>query len=298
VPLAASSLAAAFGGYADGESDNLLAFERSIAPLHFVTVMAGEPANAAEADSAIWSGFSKGAVGTIYGPPWTPATIGNRVFVLQWPGSWAGQNLAQALTDPSQITAINTAAGYLREAGLGKGQLIIRPMHEFEENWYPWSLKSSPANTPANYVAEYRRIAAAWQAAAGDMIDGFEWCGSVQVDGSQRLAAYPGDDIVKYVGPDLYLAGSPISSWIGDVRWWGDFAVAHHKGLAISEFGAQSGGNAGMGDDVASFDTLMNTLATYPLHHINYFNSTQGGDHLLNDFPNIKADLKRRLGAT
>lgn len=87
--------------------------------------------------------------------------------------------------------------------------LFIRLMWEMngDPGWFPWS-ESVNGNSAGQYVTAWRRIVTRCRAAGATNITWF-WCPNTLYPGSQDLAElYPGDDVVDWVGCDLYNWGT------------------------------------------------------------------------------------------
>jgi hypothetical protein len=82
----------------------------------------------------------------------------------------------------------------------------IRPLHEFNGDWYPWSL-SYNGKSPDIYVSCYRRIVKILTNAGGNQLK-FVWCPNAidlpAVAWNVSWKAYPGDDVVDFLGVDVY----------------------------------------------------------------------------------------------
>ncbi len=117
---------------------------------------------------------------------------------------------------------------------LGHGSAILRLGPEFNGSWFPWTM-----NVPgggARYAAYWRQIVATMRAVPGASFS-FDWCanaGSSWVAGGTKQIeaadAWPGDDVVDYVGMDVY-----DQSWSPDradptARW--DEFVNQKNGMA------------------------------------------------------------------
>ncbi|NTU71467.1 MAG: hypothetical protein HGB10_06575 [Coriobacteriia bacterium] len=97
------------------------------------------------------------------------------------------------------------------------GEVWIRPLHEMNGNWYPWS-GTTNGNTPAQVVAAWQHIHDVFAARGADNVK-FVWC--VNNDSVPNTTAngidkyYPGDAYVDYVSIDAYNWGvsASWSSW-------------------------------------------------------------------------------------
>ena len=94
--------------------------------------------------------------------------------------------------------------------------IIIRLMHEFEGDWYPWSLTHNNQD-PALYIAAFRRFVNICREKGALKVQ-WMWC--VNSDPSPYTAynwiipAYPGDEYVDFVATDIYNHPDPgIPDW-------------------------------------------------------------------------------------
>ena len=98
--------------------------------------------------------------------------------------------------------------------------VIIRFMHEFEGNWYPWSL-SENNHDPELYKSAYRRVVDRFRARGATKVK-WMWC--VNSDYFPYLSwnwivpAYPGDNYVDIVATDIYNNHYPPA-----LPWWRSF---------------------------------------------------------------------------
>ena len=80
--------------------------------------------------------------------------------------------------------------------------ILLRFAHEMNGDWYPWSVGKDPAQRPEDYVAAWRRIHALFQERRADNVR-FVW--SPNFEPVDNLASYyPGDDVVDWIGLDVY----------------------------------------------------------------------------------------------
>jgi hypothetical protein len=84
--------------------------------------------------------------------------------------------------------------------------IIMRIFHEFEGDWYPWSLKENN-HDPNEYISAFRHVVDRFRAKGADKVL-WMWC--VNADPKPYVAynwiisAYPGDDYVNIVATDVY----------------------------------------------------------------------------------------------
>jgi hypothetical protein len=99
---------------------------------------------------------------------------------------------------------------YIYEYGLKLAEfndtIIIRLMHEFEGNWYPWSIVEN-GKDPEIFIQAYRKMVDIVRSAGASKVK-WMWCLNSLPAPSRRfnwvVAAYPGDDYVDIVATDIY----------------------------------------------------------------------------------------------
>jgi hypothetical protein len=173
-----------------------------------------------------------------------------------------------------QTLARNLAAAGLRD-------VIVRPGWEFNGDWYSWSA----AGHEADYVGCFRRIVTAMRTVDPTRFS-FDWNPTLGRNAMPAEKAYPGDAYVDYVGVDAYDA-SPVfvhshdkdataKAWQqiarGDhgLMFWSRFAAAHHKPMAVPEWGVVGGAQGQGGGDDPSYIDHMFKFMTDPDHHVAY----------------------------
>lgn len=211
---------------------------------------------------------------------------------------------------------------------------VIRLGHEFNGNWYPWWVSgtaSGSSNNAAYYAAYYHQIVTAmrsttlngtsaanlkfdWNAAGGYWTS---WSGT---------AAYPGSDVVDFIGCDLYdqcTSGTtcypyqsnvypypPDASWRQTNAWtilsanynngltvWKNIAASYGKPMTIPEWGVTNrpSGPAGGLDDPAFIQRMYNFIQD-PANNVyfhSYFNASGGnsGTSQLTSYPGFPATI-------
>ena len=144
--------------------------------------------------------------------------------------------------------------GYFRAfarsmAHAGLGELIVRPGWEANGDWFPWAI----GDKVEAYKGCFRHVATLFR----NLVPGvkIEWAMDKHGRLQPAIQAYPGDAYVDYVGVSYYdryppnrteaewnaqvnntLAGSPYG-----IGAWLQFARAHGKRLAVSEWGISKG---------------------------------------------------------
>jgi hypothetical protein len=130
-------------------------------------------------------------------------------------------------------------------------EIIIRPANEFNGNWFLYSV---PAGQEATFVQAWKNYVDVFRSVGINVK--FEWNISIGADyGVNLAAAYPGDSYVDYIGGDFYYIAKyygqdPIKAWNtllnhkAGLQWLENFAAAHGKQTAYSEWGVDTN-NAG-----------------------------------------------------
>lgn len=84
--------------------------------------------------------------------------------------------------------------------------VIIRIFHEFEGNWYSWSLTENYGD-PAIYISAWRHVVDRFRARGVSNVQ-WMWCVNAEpnpyVDYNWIVSAYPGDSYVDIVATDIY----------------------------------------------------------------------------------------------
>lgn len=106
----------------------------------------------------------------------------------------------------------NTLADKIRQYS---DTVYIRPMHEFDGDWYPWCI-SQNGGDPSLFAAAYKHIVDVFRARGTKNVK-WMWCPNAypapNADYNWSVMAYPGTDYVDVVGTNIYNhpnAGTPI----------------------------------------------------------------------------------------
>lgn len=228
---------------------------------------------------------------------WTPGNKGSRKFLLTWPLCWhsdtdAGgtrttdQNLVDALADSSMITEINKVCDSYLIPVFGNGTgLIIRILHEWELDFYPWGLTRNVNNTTARMISQTNRLIAAFKAKMPNLK--FHAC---SIAGAGSAARYTVLDGVRAnlhgITADIYDTGT-MSTQYSDIVTLFNYATTNGLDVGITETGIQS-----RGDNGQFIRDLWNVVKPYgqAIDHVAWFNSAQGGaSRFLESNPNSKA---------
>jgi hypothetical protein len=205
------------------------------------------------------------------------------------------------------------------------GDSILRLGWEWNGNWYAWKVVT--ADDARNFAAYWRRIVTAIRSVPGTENLKFDWNVSNGFKTSYDASlAYPGDDVVDYIGVDLYdscWAKYPASSssdlealhrevWADyhlaasnyGLAYWQKIADDHGKPMTFPEWGVDKlpNGHGGL-DDPYFIEQAFNYFHD-PAHHVyfeSYFDCDAGdaGDSRISDisgkptfFPKSSARMK------
>lgn len=135
------------------------------------------------------------------------------------------------------------------------GPLLLRFMHEFNGEWYPWSI-GLHGQTPAQFVAAWRHVHGIFEAAGATNVS---WVWSTIRGFSDPGPAYPGDDVVDWVAATVLNTGVPaFGGWlaygflIGDLY---DRLEAYGKPVMLAEVATTADG-----DTAVWWDDLLATV--------------------------------------
>ncbi len=195
------------------------------------------------------------------------------VPIITWePMFWGYDRL-----DPVQPRLVNINSGtydgfidnYADKIKLLSDTVIIRFMHEFEGDWYPWAL-SQNGGDPSAYITAFQRVVNRFKAKG---VTNVQWMWCLNSDYAPVKAynfvvtAYPGDAFVDIVGTDIYNNHYPMSlPWWKSFRWQTTESYYYlskyfaHKPLYICEVGcrerasSENAGSQGKGDWYAVMD--------------------------------------------
>jgi len=144
--------------------------------------------------------------------------------VLTWEPMYAGYDRL----DPVQPRLQNILNGefdtyidlFADEVKLLSDTIIIRLMHEFEGDWYPWSICKN-GNDPALYQKAFRHFVDRFRARGANKVK-WMWCLNSDyapyAHYNFAVTAYPGDAYVDIVANDIYNNHFPVQ-----LPWWRSF---------------------------------------------------------------------------
>ncbi|MEF8856824.1 MAG: glycosyl hydrolase [Haloplanus sp.] len=159
-------------------------------------------------------------------------------------GVGADESPVETLADGGATALLDDWASTLADwiAASPRRELVVRPAHEMNGAWYPWS--DGAGVDPQDYRRMWRRLYRTFTDAG--LTEGVRWLWSVNADPVDDLLAwYPGDAYVDWVGVDGYNFGGS-QSW----STWRDPATVFEPAferldgvdapLTVPEFGCSS----------------------------------------------------------
>lgn len=165
-----------------------------------------------------------------------------KVPMITWE-SWDPGNNAKLVKNPGQQPNFKLKAilngnydGYIRDWArkikqLG-GPVMLRPMHEMNGDWYPWS-GTTNGNSPSEYVAAWKRIHDIFRQEGATNVT---WVWSINSQSvpdtpENRYAAYyPGDEYVDWTA----ISGFNVGTSVPNSRW-NSFSSRYDRPLVYLE---------------------------------------------------------------
>jgi hypothetical protein len=106
-------------------------------------------------------------------------------------------------------------AAWAKEIGQVKGEVLLRILHEFNGDWYPWCTVNNDQN-PELIIKAYRHIHDIFKKQGVTNVK-FIWCPNSmsipQTKWNFIMDAYPGDEYVDIVGLDIYNGAGKSVAW-------------------------------------------------------------------------------------
>ena len=182
-------------------------------------------------------------------------------FKLSWvPGIWKKLNPARNVVWSVPLTVKGTAlaavadgmhdaefAAAARAISEAQPGAIIRLGWEMNLNSMAWFAKGQEAD----YIKAFRRVVEIFRRYSNDFK--YDWCPGWGPQDSAADLAYPGDDVVDYIGLDVYdfkYEGSAEQRWNNfylkaafGLEWHRDFAARHGKPMSYPEWGVGNFGD-------------------------------------------------------
>lgn len=218
-----------------------------------------------------WSGLDSSAGWQAW--QWKGAGPGN---VWAMPLTVHGTSLEQVATGAYNGHFLTAAQALAQSQPSNDGSIYVRVGWEFNGDWMPWAAQGHEdafINAFHQLVDTFRSVS-----------DKFKFVWDVtEGDSTYNPAkAYPGDHYVDVIGMDTYYntawdSTDPTAAFQHNVKepyglqWQQDFAAAHGKATAFSEWGVQSD-NAG-----PYIQAMSKWMSDHHMVYANYWNSSEGG---------------------
>jgi len=247
---------------------------------------------------------------------WVAARPGRRLVLAipLLPGPVDGSGPKQGKTGVGQPVSLEQGAAGAYNAHFKQlaenlvahklSDVILRPGWEFNGGWYTWKAKGKEKR----FVEYWRQIVATMRAVPGTKGLQFCWNPTLGDQDFPAEQAWPGDDVVDYVGVDVYdetwaadtypwpkdadaatILARQKKVWkewvIGSSRglaYWTAFAKEHGKPLAIPEWGLNTREDGHAGRDNPHFIEQMHAFLNDPADRVafhGYFDVNADSDH-------------------
>lgn len=191
-----------------------------------------------------------------------------------------GTSLEQVATGAFNEHFLKAAQTLAKSTPSADGSIYVRVGWEFNGGWMPWAAQGREAA----FIEAFQELVTVFRSVSSD----FKFVWDVNAGGSMDPAsAYPGDAFVDVVGMDFYYdkqwdSADPAKAFAYEVsqryglQWQQDFAAAHGKETAISEWGVQT-------DDAAAYiSAAAKWMSDHDMLFQNYWES---------DYANFKGTL-------
>jgi beta-mannanase len=227
---------------------------------------------------AVWQA---GKVPMITWEPWDPGT---NAKLLKQPANQPNYRLSNIIAGRYD-DYIRSWAVQIRDLG---GPVMLRPMHEMDGNWYPWS-GTANGNKPAEYVRAWRHIHDIFDAAGATNVT---WVWSINHNSVPNTPAnsfsayYPGDQYVDWTAVSGFNFGtsSPYSQWRSFDFWYGEplgYLDTIDKPICLAEIGCVEQG----GDKAAWLtDAFKRIGADKKIKAVVYYNAAEYYPSMVQDF--------------
>ena len=219
--------------------------------------------------------------------------------------------LSVAILPNDRLTLRGGAAGDYDEHWLrfgralvanGCADAVLRLGWEFNGRFYPWAA----GGHEHDFAAYWRRIVANLRRVEGQEFT-YEWSVLAGNANADAEAAYPGDEVVDFIGLDAYDTSrfsDPEDRWQDQLertyglRWHAQFAADHDKPLSFSEWGVvvRPGDDLGGGDAPLYIERMIDWIRAHDVAHAIYFDVDAGdAAHRISTsrFPKASAAFRR-----
>jgi hypothetical protein len=187
-----------------------------------------------------------------------------------------GTSLKQVASGAYDSYFLKAAIALAESKPSADGSIYVRLGWEFNAPWMPWAA----AGQEQAFVKAFQEVVNVFRSVSND----FKFVWDVNQGASQinPAKAYPGDKFVDVIGMDTYYNTAydnpnPIEAFKWKVaqpyglQWQQDFAAAHGKGTAMSEWGVENGSSA------PYIEAMSKWMADHNMLYQNYWYSDAGG---------------------
>jgi hypothetical protein len=209
----------------------------------------------------IWEKWLDQAPSSVLGVDFYAQATWEDFSTLSWvPGIWKKLNPARNVVWSVPLTVKGTALADVaagmhdaefeaaaRAISEAQPHAIIRLGWEMNLGSMAWFAKGQEAD----YIAAFRRVVGIFRRYSGDFK--YDWCPGWGPQDSAADLAYPGDDVVDYIGLDVYdfkYDGTAQERWNTfylkspfGLEWHRDFAARHGKRMSYPEWGVGNFGD-------------------------------------------------------
>jgi hypothetical protein len=230
-------------------------------PSRFVGAFVNWGTDGREHSLQIWEKWLRQKPSSVLGVDFYAKSTWEDYFKLNWvPGLWKKLNPTRNVVWSIPLTVKGTSLAAVangmhdsefeeaaRAISEAQPAAIIRIGWEMNVGDSVWLAKGQEAD----YVQAFRRVVGIFRRYSNEFK--YDWCSGW---GPQEIAAdlvYPGDDVVDYVGLDVYdfkFEGSPQQRWDTyylkapfGLEWQRDFSVRHGKQMSYPEWGVGNFGD-------------------------------------------------------
>jgi hypothetical protein len=209
----------------------------------------------------IWEKWLRQEPSSVLGVDFYGGSTWEDFFKLNWvPGIWKKLNPKRNVVWSVPLTVKGTSladiANGLHDAEFEAAARAISEAQPIAIIRLGWEMNIADSawfanGQEADYIRAFRRVVGIFRRYSNDFK--YDWCPGW---GPQQLAAdlaYPGDDVVDYVGLDVYdfkQAGSPQERWDTyylkapfGLQWHRDFSALHGKRMSYPEWGVGNFGD-------------------------------------------------------
>ncbi|MCA1606115.1 MAG: hypothetical protein LC775_11735 [Acidobacteria bacterium] len=190
---------------------------------------------------------------------------------------------------------------FFSDAAQYPGRVWIRPFHEMNGNWYPWSLAKDLAAVVASakqWIAAWRHLVGLQRSVGGDRV-GWMWCpNNIDVGGVAAESYYPGSGYVDILGVDAYN---------GYGRWETPYELINPMyqrlvrlhttaPVVVAEIGSREAKPTEPHSKAVWLQQLFTETRFPRLTHVNFFSVDKERDWRLNSSPQALAIVRKYLG--